>query len=214
MLSLKRNFLFIHIHKTGGNSIHAALLPYSDDYLEDLPHSHLSKDFEVKNSAFPSLRKHSTLQDYKDVLGGETFQQLYKFTCVRNPWKRLISFYFSPHRGGQAWSRAAFIKMMDIVPSASEMLTIADATNRNSISHHLDFVMRYENLSDDFSKVCQQIGLPSIQLPHRNKSKRKSYMDYYDDELLDIVEERYADDIRQFNYSKADFIHGKISNTI
>ena len=96
MLSLAQNFLFIHVHKAGGNSIQSALLPYSEDYQENLPHTEKSQDFEVKNSQFPSLRKHSSLRDYQQLLSEETFQRLYKFACVRNPWERMMSFYFSP----------------------------------------------------------------------------------------------------------------------
>jgi len=200
MLSLKENFLFIHIHKTGGNSIHTSLFPYSDDHQEELPHSHKSKDFEVKNAQFPTLRKHSSLKDYQQVLDEKVFKRLYKFACVRNPWDRLISFYFSPHRGGQSWSREQFIEMLKVVPPAADMLTTMEQPTQLG----LDFVMKYENLAGDFAHVCKQIGLPPIELPHRNKSKnkRKPYLDYYDQELFELVEERYAVDIKLFNYTR------------
>lgn len=204
MLSLKKNFLFIHIHKTGGNSIHTSLLPYSDDHQEDLPHSRESKDFEVKNLKYPTIRKHSSLRDYKQVLDEEIYNQLYKFACVRDPWERLISFYFSPHRGGQAWSREGFIEMMTVVPPAYEMLTtveLSKTASLRSLEPAVDFVMRYENFASDFAQVCEQIGIPRIALPHRNKSKRKHYLDYYDSELSELVEERYAVDIELFNYT-------------
>ena len=90
MLSLKHNFLFIHTSKTGGNSIQSALLDYSEDYLEDLPHSSKSKDFEVRNAYFKSLKKHTTLYDYQQCLGEQKIKTLYKFGCVRNPWERAI----------------------------------------------------------------------------------------------------------------------------
>ena len=112
MLSLKHNFLFIHTSKTGGNSIQSALLDYSEDYLEDLPHSSKSKDFEVRNAHFKSLKKHTTLYDYQQCLGEQKIKTLYKFGCVRNPWERAVSFYFSPHRGGRPWSKKEFIEMI------------------------------------------------------------------------------------------------------
>ena len=197
MLSLKNNFLFIHIHKTGGNSIQFALLPYADDHLEELPHSFKTKDFEVKNAQFPTLRKHSSLRDYQQVLNETIFERLYKFACVRNPWERLISFYFSPHRGGQPWSREHFIEMMDLVPPASDMLITQDGSSQVKV----DFVMKFEHLSRDFEHVCKQIGLPPIKLPHRNSSQRRQYLHYYDKPLAALVEERYAADIECFNYT-------------
>lgn len=198
MLSLKKKFLFIHIHKTGGNSIHTALLPYSDDHKEDLPHSKVSKDFEIKNAQFPTIRKHSSLKDYQQVLDKKIFDQLYKFACVRNPWERLISFYFSPHRNRQPWSREQFIEMMEVVPTSAEMLT----TGEQPRTLNVDFVMRYENIKKDFSYVCEQIGLSNVELPHRNKStnKRKHFLSYYDQALFELVAEKYAIDIELFNY--------------
>lgn len=203
MLSLKHNFLFIHTSKTGGNSIQSALLPYSEDYVEDLPHSHKSKDFEVKNSQFPELKKHATLYDYQQCLGTEQLQKLFKFGCVRNPWERVISFYFSPHRGGQPWSKKGFMKMIDHepIPQAVEMFS-TQPPGAKTLTNDLDFVIRFESLADDFKKVCAKIGLSSIELPHKNKSKRDDYIAYYDEEMLSLVEARYADDVKLFGYKK------------
>jgi hypothetical protein len=204
MLSLKHNFLFIHTSKTGGNSIQSALLPYSEDYLEDLPHSHKSKDFEVKNNQFPKLTKHATLYDYRQCLGTELLQQLFKFGCVRNPWERVISFYFSPHRGGQPWSKKEFMKMLnqESIPPAIEMFSTQAFEAKKTLTNDLDFVIRFENLVDDFKKVCAKIGLSFIELPHKNKSKCDDYTAYYDEEMLSLVEARYADDIKVFGYKR------------
>lgn len=205
MLSLKHNFLFIHTHKTGGNSIQLALLPYSDDQLEALPHSNRTNDFEVKNTKHPTLRKHSSLYDYQQILDEKTFKRLYKFACVRNPWERLISFYFSPHRGGQPWSREGFIKMMHTIPSAIDMFVTQPPSSLAPTQTGLNFVMKFENLTQDFKQACEHIDLPAIELPHRNRSKRKNYLDYYDRELASLVEERYAADISLFGYTNPFF---------
>ncbi|NEO57650.1 MAG: sulfotransferase family protein [Okeania sp. SIO3B5] len=202
MLSLAKNFLFIHVHKAGGNSIQSALLPYSEDYQENLPHTEKSQDFEVKNSQFPSLRKHSSLRDYQQLLSEETFQRLYKFACVRNPWERMMSFYFSPHRLGEKWSRDNFIKLMEIVPSAISMLITKDETGLKTVEMkpEVDFIIRFENLEKDFAHVCGEIGIPKINLPHKNQRTRKNYLDYYDDDLSQLIEKKFADDIEAFGY--------------
>jgi len=201
MLSLAKNFLFIHVHKAGGNSIQTALLEYSEDYQEDLPHTEKSQDFEIKNYRFPSLRKHSTLKHYQQVLDRETFQKLYKFACVRNPWERIMSFYFSPHRLGEEWSRDNFIKLIEIVPSAISMLTTKDRTAIAKLKPEVDSIVRFENLQKDFDRVCDRIGIPQINLPHKNKKTKKNYLDYYDDRLSQLIEKKFADDIETFGYS-------------
>lgn len=202
MLSLENKFLFIHIHKAGGNSIQTALLPYSEDYQEDLPHTQESHDFEIKNARFPSLRKHSSLTDYQQVVDPETFHGLFKFACVRNPWERMMSFYFSPHRLGEEWSKNSFIKLVEILPSAISMLK-TDAGSRSKklqLKPEVDFIIRFENLQAGFSSVCKQIGLTQVDLPYKNKRTQKNYLDYYDEELSQLIEEKFADDIEAFGY--------------
>jgi hypothetical protein len=108
LISLAHNFLFVHIPKTVGNSIQNVLRTYSEDKIVRLaPHQDGIERFEVRSDKF-NIHKHSTLQDYRAELGDEVFQRLFKFTSVRNPWDRMVSFYFSPHRGPVSWNREQF----------------------------------------------------------------------------------------------------------
>lgn len=203
VLSLTKKFIFIHVHKTGGNSIQSALQIYSEDRIEKLSHSHETQDFEVKNSNFPSLKKHSTLRDYQKVLDERTFKGLYKFACVRNPWERMISFYFSPHRGVTDWSRDSFIELVESIGPTMSFLTTRDWASQKSlgVKPEVDFIIRFENLQDDFDQVCERIGISKIILPHKNRSNRRNYLDYYDADLIRLVEKRFANDIQYFGYT-------------
>jgi hypothetical protein len=68
----------------------------------------------------------------------------------------------------------------------------------------VDFVIRYERLTDDLAEVCRRVGLPPLTLPRLKTGLRKdghSYRDYYDETTKALVAERHGNDIRLFGYA-------------
>jgi chondroitin 4-sulfotransferase 11 len=61
-------------------------------------------------------------------------------------------------------------------------------------------ILRFENLSRDFSAVCDKIGI-KVELPHKNKSKHDHYSKYYDSASRKIVEAHYQSDLNMFRYT-------------
>jgi Sulfotransferase family len=201
LISLAHNFLFVHIPKTAGNSIQNVLRTYSEDKIVCLaPHQDGIERFEVRSDKF-NIHKHSTLQDYRAELGDEVFQRLFKFTSVRNPWDRMVSFYFSPHRGPVSWNREQFSQLIAQIPPVAAHVSLEGGSNSGpSCFNNMDYFIRYESLNDDFKKVCELIGIPWVPLPIRNKSKRQPYAIYYDDKLVELVRNRFSEEISYFGY--------------
>lgn len=201
MISLKNNFLFVHIPKTAGNSVQNILRTYSEDRVVCLhPFQDGFERFGVISERFKT-QKHSILKDYQTALDKELFDKLFKFTIVRNPWDRMISCYFSPHLGVVAWDRDQFKRLIFEVEPITSFLSLEPSEDDTLAPfRNIDYFIRYENLNEDFRKVCDLVGIPWETLPTRNKSQRKSYEQYYDDELIELVQNKFSKEIEYFNY--------------
>jgi len=214
MISIQKKFLFIHVPKTGGNSIQNILRDYSEDEIVVLSkHQDGIERFEVRNSKF-NITKHSTLSHYKSVLDSNTFCSLYKFATIRNPWDMMISYYFSPHRRVSDWNRNDFITLVSRVPTLRHYVceksvlekmfakfAIKTDIGRRKVGQDIDFLIRFERLSEDFKIVCEKLGIPSSPLPKRNSSTRSHYSKYYDEELKEIVRKKFREEIEIGKYT-------------
>ncbi len=205
MLSRSKRFLFIHIPKTAGNSVQNVLKEYSED--EVVIENRLQDGVERFGLVNRDLKtwKHSHLRFYKRALPREMFDNLFKFATVRNPWDRMISFYFSPHRQVTEWDPEQFVNMLKEMPT---MVSYIDPRPRLLTKLSIgrprigaDFLMRFENLQEDFDRACAHIGIPSQKLPLYNVSSRTHYSEYYDDELIRLVGRRFRFEIEHFNYA-------------
>ena len=66
------------------------------------------------------------------------------------------------------------------------------------------FFIRFENLQQDFDTFCDKVNIPRQVLPHKNKSERKHYTEYYDNATRELVERMYAKDLEYFGYKFGD----------
>jgi hypothetical protein len=66
---------------------------------------------------------------------------------------------------------------------------------------NVDYVMRFENLADDFRTVSAKLGIPPAPLPQYNRSDREHYSKYYDAELRELIRKRFAPEIERFGYA-------------
>jgi hypothetical protein len=199
MISFKKGFLFVHIPKTAGNSIQSFLRDYSEDQLVALRKEQDGVErFGLRNPNY-KLRKHSTLREYHDALGNEQLRKLYKFTCTRNPWDRMVSYYFTPTQGPESWDRKKFHGIISRAVSIADYLRLKE--NEADPFANVDYIMRFENLADDFRSVCNQLDISPGTLPRYNRSTREHYSKYYDYELRELVRTRFSADIERFGYT-------------
>ena len=215
MISTQKKFLFIHVPKTGGNSIQSILLDYYDDVIVTVDGPDKFQSLKIVDSKY-NTSKHSSLARYKSALDSRTYHSLFKFSTIRNPWEKVISYYFSPHFGvPQEWDRNKFIRLVGSIKTLryyiceisflERVLThvggITIHGGHHKLARDIDFLMRFEHLSDDFGLVCKKLGIPYSGLPKRNSSARHHYSKYYDEELKEIVRKKFKDEIALGNYT-------------
>ena len=173
MVNHESKVLFIHVIKTGGISIATAL--------------------NMKEK-----QNHSTARKIKKRVGEDVWNDYFKFTFVRNPFDKIVSQYHY-NRYGFGFEDATFKEYIQAWFAGKE-ISRHPQLNSSYINEKLDFIGRFENLQEDFNIVCDKIGIPQQELPHKNESKHKHYTKYYDDETRKIVAEKYAKDIERFGY--------------
>ncbi len=178
------DFVFIHINKTGGSSIEKALnLPF----------------------------EHKTAIEKIDEIGRRQWDRRYSFTAVRNPWDKVVSHYHYRVQTNQTdlaietvdfkkWVQLTYGSMDPIYYDKPKMFMpqsdwIVDRDGKVVVN----FICRFENLSNDFRQVCSKLG-KAAQLPHLKASKRGHYSLYYDDATEEIVGTWFAKDLENFGY--------------
>lgn len=212
MIARDGSFVFVHVPKTAGNTVSTVLAPYCGDVLySGAPFQDGRERFSVRHPAYPGLHKHSTLSEYATAMGEDFARVRTVVCCVRDPWDRALSMYFSPssvyartvrpdpHPAPGAWDRGEFLRMLADHTPTHKYVEILD---RPSPCQRVDLVVRFEHLEDDLAWACRELGLlgwPS--LPRLNASNHGPRENYYDNELLDVVARLEAPLIEAFGYS-------------
>jgi len=81
----------------------------------------------------------------------------------------------------------------------SQFHQLADAEGKSLI---VDYVSRLEDLNQNWNFICEKVGV-AMPLPHANKSKRKyrDWRQYFSLDDINLLVERYRDDMEKFDYS-------------
>lgn len=207
-----RKFLFIHVWKTGGESVVAALRGACPAYFSN---RYLNKAIRLAPGPAEVLLdwrarlvcgQHFTAQQARENMPAEAFDEAFKFTFVRNPWDWQVSNYaygLQTEAHGQhriiheLGSFENYVRYQHEQRAPSQCSFVYDAAGTRLI----DFVGRFETMNEDFRTICETIGLEA-QLPMLNvSSRRRDWRSYYTDETRLLVEDLFQDDLDAFGYS-------------
>jgi hypothetical protein len=214
LLSIKYNFLFVHIAKTGGTSVRSALqsLRWRDPWYYPMflcsRFSHLSG--HRIGTKFP---RHARIIAAKELLPESFFNHLFKFAVVRNPWDLQVSSYHHirrerPHLIAHIQDFDHFIRWK--LDPEREYQYHVDTSIQSQLDYLIDlhghilvdFIGHYERLAEDFEEITRQLKIEGISLPHKRRATDRSqdYRRYYTDELAERVAHHFKRDIEAFGY--------------
>ena len=204
IISHQHRFVFAAIPKTGTHSVRQALREHMS--AEDLEQVGL---FVNKRFPFEELAAikhgHITLEQIRPFLGEDAFNSYLKFAFVRNPFDRFVSYCAFMTRANDAFNRNPQAVMRHIlfeVRPMNHILFVPQHTFVTDAEGRLlaDMVGRVEEMQASYELICERIGIPSRGLDQVNSSRRGSYRDYYDQQLIDGVAELYRRDLELFGY--------------
>ena len=211
--------IFIHIPKTAGNSITTAL--------KALPEKHpLSNNKTIKKNNLirnnlknrkGKLEKHAKALKIKKVVGNFIWSRYFCFGVVRNPWDIMVSTYFWWIEKSIKWKKFDNIrKKIEKMSGFDEFLLSEYGKNKiNGIKTDmwdyitnkrgkiiLDYIAKFENINDDWKKICHRIGINHYKLNVLNTSqfREKDYRKYYTKKTRTLVENNFSNIIRVFDY--------------
>ena len=185
VINVKHNIIFIRVPRTASTSI--------------------------GNVSFIGNGSHTRAINIRKIVGRNLrgcplYNDMFKFGFTRNPWDRLLSGYSYKKDSVNRGEFNEFVKGID-----GAKIHLWDQSNpfylvpqwRYLCDEHerilVDFVGRYENLQEDWEKVCQKLGMYE-DLQFYNMGKQLPYKEYYTEETREKVFELYKEDIEIFDY--------------
>lgn len=196
MSEKKHRLMFLHIPKTAGTSIRTVLIQSGCRYGPCSPES-------------PWEPRHESALMMRERVGNRAFYQAIKLAVVRNPYDRIVSHYSAKypenHRISQ-FKTAGFLEGFSQYAHrmADRRPFLKSQWSRLAIGGNLatQRLLRFENLAEEWPKFAEEFGLP-IELPKINANEgRRSWQEFYTEELDDIIYGIYRLDFERFGYPR------------
>lgn len=213
IISTGRNYIFVHIPKTGGTALSTALetRAMKDDILiGDTPKAKRRKARLKALSPSGRLWKHSTLSDIDGIVPAAVISQMEVFTVVRNPWDRMVSYYHWLREQNFDHPAVQLAKQVDFCGFLNDGAT-QKSIQQNPYSSYVTAVdgkeyctqyLRSERLQADAVVLAERLGLRLPDIDRINTSVRQpDWRGYYSDDDAAIVSRICSADIAKFDYS-------------
>lgn len=209
IVSDRHKFIFIHVPRSAGTSMHHALRTWETRWTK--------WRLDYSKAQWGRSYPHYLAREIHPIVGDKRFESYAKLAFVRNPWDRIVSRYYylrrqkdnNPNRvlnergyyppGDLTfleWLKGSTRNCIHPLEWRPQMAWLTDESGKFVVDH----VGRFEHVEDDFRRICHEIGI-DVSLPKINSAKEGHYRDHYDEEAKEIIASRFAEDIAEWEYA-------------
>jgi len=215
IVSHKHKFIFVHLGRTAGRSLTAALAPYcaADDVVTPA-----GKGTGRNHDGF---ERHFTAQEIRAAVGRDVFDSYFKFAIERNPWDKIVSRYWAyagvkdkpAYKKVPEWITGkplSFRQWFELRVLQARFLTFGHYRFPRHYEAYMEdgkplvnFIGRYENLTAHLAVISERIGVPIVLEEQRGTSRHKervAYTELFDARMNGIVEDWFAKDLAFLGY--------------
>lgn len=229
IINHSKRFIFIHVPKAAGTTVTERLSEYSRYCDLEIGGTSIGEMVQPYYWKRFGLRKHSTAQEVRSVVGADVWDKYFSFSFVRCPFSRVESTY----RFLKSWTQAPPLvrEKMESLSSFREFLLSSfwsetsgpdgmfnsqlswltmqcGETDRNRSI--VNFVGRCESLEAELSEIEGQLGIHCEKSTRPLKrlnatvlvgARENGLSECWTSEMVKMVVERYRDDFAEFGYS-------------
>lgn len=224
IISHKHKFIFIKTHKTASTSMEIALSKYcgADDIITKLlsyderkrikAGQRWAQNYKIPFSKYSfrdylrAIRQRQKLEFYSHVgasyilkyIDKDIWDSYYKFCFERNPWDKMVSWYYWYYQNEDRPSISEFLN--------SDKVYEIQGLNLYSINSQIvvDKVYFYEDLEGALKDISEKVGfseVPSLPFTKTNFRKdKRNYREILSKEDKERIADVFSREIELFNY--------------
>lgn len=162
-----------------------------------------------KRKLVPRYIQHMPALELQCLIGTKLWNDYYKVCFERNPYDRLVSFYY--------WRMKRFKMDCSFNDFARAVLTGSSSQQKQLGAQYfsnrpfyldkaevvVDFIGKYENLNEDLTHICSKCGIDfDGWLPKAKSTSRRNmqYQSMYTPELITFADEAFSLEKKLFGY--------------
>jgi len=215
IISHRHKFIFLHVGKTAGTSLHIALSKFCgpDDVVTNISR-HDRKYLEEFGGNVPQnnidvcgkeLQGHASAEYVKKIVSPDIWDSYFKFCFERNPWDKTISLFCYLQKMGKLpkhFSISKFVnvyrnKLVKLKSRGYGIYTIKDEIV-------LDKIFLYEHFDVSIAALQEILHLPLVLPKAKGNFRAKEMRDprsVLSEEDINIISKIFKEEIELFGYT-------------